>query len=94
VAPSSIFSNISGSPIMQSEVVYAFSTLKNRKVLGEHNIHMEVLKLVNTKKFCQLFNAIYDSGIFGDWLTHLRHYTKDLTLYLTLNVKNTDVSVS
>jgi hypothetical protein len=38
--PSSISSNTSGSPIMKSEVNYAFSALKNRK--GEDNIYAEV----------------------------------------------------
>jgi len=62
VAPSNVSSNTSGLSIMESEIISAFSALKKRKAPGEKNIHGELLKLMNTKKLCQLFNAIYDSG--------------------------------
>jgi hypothetical protein len=74
VAPSSIFNNVSGPPMIESEIIYAFSTSKNRKALEKDDEYVEVnsLKLVNTRKLCQLFNVIYDSGnIPGNWLTSI-----------------------
>jgi len=58
--PSNISSNV--LPIMESEMVYAFSALKIGKAPGEDNIHAKVFKLVNIRRLCQLFNAICDSG--------------------------------
>jgi hypothetical protein len=56
---------------MESEIIYALSTLKNGKASGEDNIYAEMLKLMNTGKLCQ-FNMIYDSGnIPADWLTFI-----------------------
>lgn len=70
VAPKDIPNNASGPPILESEVTYAFSTLRNRKSPGKDNIHAEVLKLINTKKLCQCFNVFYNTGnISVDWLT-------------------------
>jgi hypothetical protein len=48
---------------MESEVVYFRSQQSEEKAKtaktekpGEDNIHAEVLKLMNTRKLCQLFN--------------------------------------
>jgi hypothetical protein len=53
VAPSNISSNASGLPVMESEVIYAFSALstRNRKTSGKDNIYTEVFKLITIKKF-------------------------------------------
>jgi len=45
--PSGIFSNAFGSPIIESEVVYAHSEFKNEKALEKDNIYAEMLRLVN-----------------------------------------------
>jgi hypothetical protein len=50
--PSDIYNNASGTPIMESKVVYAFSVLKNRKAPEGSNIHVEILRLVNSGKLC------------------------------------------
>lgn len=62
VAPKNIPNNAFDPPILESEMAYALSTLRNRKPLGEDNIHAEVIKLINTKMLCQFFNVIYDTG--------------------------------
>jgi len=51
---------------MESEVIYTLSRLKNIKTTGEDSIYAELNKVMNSRKLCQLFNAIYDSGIPAD----------------------------
>jgi len=67
-----ISSNAFSSSMMKSEMICGLSKKYSR--IGrcqERTTYMgtEVLKLVNSKKFCQLFNAIYDCSILVDRLT-------------------------
>ncbi|KAK9873776.1 hypothetical protein WA026_002133 [Henosepilachna vigintioctopunctata] len=55
--------DITGPPILVSEVEYAVANLKDGKAPGEDMIHAEVLKLMDPKILCRFFNKIYDSGI-------------------------------
>ncbi|KAK9882617.1 hypothetical protein WA026_022247 [Henosepilachna vigintioctopunctata] len=60
---------ITGPPILVPEVEYAVANLKDGKTPGEDMIHAEVLKLMDSKILCRLFNKIYDSGIIPTgWL--------------------------
>ncbi|KAK9873917.1 hypothetical protein WA026_002271, partial [Henosepilachna vigintioctopunctata] len=58
--------NITGTPILISEVEYAVANLKDGKTPGEDMIHAEVLKLMDPKILC---NKIYGSVIIPTgWL--------------------------
>jgi len=68
-----ICSNASDPSILESEMVYAFSILKNRKVPGENNSNIsniqlatyaEIRKLVRTKKFCQCYSMRFMTAMF------------------------------
>jgi len=63
-----ICSNASDPSILESEMVYSFSILKNRKVPGENNIQLvtyaEIRKLVSTKKFCQCYSMRFMTAMF------------------------------
>lgn len=61
--------DLTGAPILESEVEYALKCMKNRKAPGADELPAEVIKCVNIKSLTILFNRIYNSGqIPKDWL--------------------------
>ena len=60
---------MTGPPILESEVEYALKRMKNRKAPGADELPAELLKCIDVKVLTKLFNKIYNSGsIPSEWL--------------------------
>ena len=61
-----------GYPILKDEVTKALQKAKTGKAPGPHDVHIEVLKLIEREhlgSLTKLVNLVYDTGIFPeDWL--------------------------